>query len=747
MSTVNTPQIPQNRPNTSPVNLVNSFYGVGLCYQLYEMQQVYRHPRKIYEMAISLYSSANTSPNNQTNSSAKPQSTNSGLKPSTTGNLISPGNTQYQNKSNLSDFYKNSIQPVLIPFHYCCTPLLFYSNWNESITNEKMLKLQSQNTKPKPELNKQLNSNDSWYSRMRQIVLVEYTKYFESHGFTRLKDERSVPQESTIKTSLNNKNTAAPQTETNQILHFIKWIPHDGFLYLTMNLEEIYLHVRIGYCSRYRSANRLGFINEVIRFLTQEFHVHSFIYDFHLSAINSNFLSSSQTGMQISQTSYIISKFLDEFVEFFSRVPLYSQNKVFKLIYEKSDNSLRPNQFTQIFDLINPAKKKLTSDKSTISAFNTLYIFDNNIAIYSLVDQPKQGSNLSTDCSKYLIVKIETYSKETSSCSPFSSTNKRLSKILLKPPSEVSRQTSLSKLPNSASTSNSSLATNDPKQTSNLKSKLEVFNRMTCFYLFINKSQQSSGSFASSHLMTSLNNDLEFINKVIDESINMYKQDIFWENLNLCMSSLKNLILGESMLGFTVDSQELKQILAISHNINILDLDPSLDQFLAHCYLVKEKIKNYFRFAFGRHFIYTESESIEYCILLLNDELIKNFSPKEDSMGSTTTKASVSSDYDSQLRSFILLKFDKTIDTALLLQINRVKMSKKENFSSSVGQKRPTLSEMEPQLASSVKSEHGMQSSSYHSSNSQLMNKTYKHLSFTVNTLMYVLWESLFIPS
>ena len=32
-------------------------YGVGLCYQLYEMQQIYRHPRKIYEIAVSLGSS------------------------------------------------------------------------------------------------------------------------------------------------------------------------------------------------------------------------------------------------------------------------------------------------------------------------------------------------------------------------------------------------------------------------------------------------------------------------------------------------------------------------------------------------------------------------------------------------------------------------------------------------------------------------------------------------------------------
>lgn len=34
-----------------------SLYGVGLCYQLYEMQQIYRHPRKIYELAINLTSS------------------------------------------------------------------------------------------------------------------------------------------------------------------------------------------------------------------------------------------------------------------------------------------------------------------------------------------------------------------------------------------------------------------------------------------------------------------------------------------------------------------------------------------------------------------------------------------------------------------------------------------------------------------------------------------------------------------
>lgn len=35
----------------------SSLYGVGLSYQLYEMQQIYRHPRKIYEIAVSVGSS------------------------------------------------------------------------------------------------------------------------------------------------------------------------------------------------------------------------------------------------------------------------------------------------------------------------------------------------------------------------------------------------------------------------------------------------------------------------------------------------------------------------------------------------------------------------------------------------------------------------------------------------------------------------------------------------------------------
>lgn len=175
---------------------------------------------------------------------------------------------------------------------------------------------------------------------MRQIILDEYARYFEARGFIRLKDEvkavSSSSSSSTNRPSIRDQHQQQQplvppgQQDLSQTYHFIKWIQQDGFLYITMNIEEIYLCVKLGYCTRYRSASRLAFVNETIRFFTQEFHLHSFIYDFHLSAIHTNFLS---IGMLIAQTAPIISKFLDEFVEFFMRIPIYSSNKVNSLMF------------------------------------------------------------------------------------------------------------------------------------------------------------------------------------------------------------------------------------------------------------------------------------------------------------------------------------------------------------------------------------------------------------------------------
>ncbi len=119
-------------------------------------------------------------------------------------NLAQP---QAKTQLSVSDFYKSYIMPVIIPLHYCCTPLLFYPNWNDIIMTEHQLKINSTNklinnllpnivskldmamgvnnnsTKPIPPSIKNQASlpaiapNEAWYLKMRQIVLVEYSRY------------------------------------------------------------------------------------------------------------------------------------------------------------------------------------------------------------------------------------------------------------------------------------------------------------------------------------------------------------------------------------------------------------------------------------------------------------------------------------------------------------------------------------------------------------------------------------------
>lgn len=364
------------------------------------------------------------------------------------GSILS---THFKIQPTVSDIYRNFVQPVLIPFHYCAAPLLFYPNWHDMMITENTLKLGAQMTpankltkKPEPAMPSNANTTGNvkststsvqptstielWYAKMRQIVLIEYSKYFETRGFIKLKDEpkQQTANATTTSTSKSQQQQhQQPQTQQQQqqqqltsetqTYHFIKWILQDGFLYITMNIEEIYMCIKLAYCTRYRSASRMAFINETIKFFAQEFHLHSFIYDFHLSAINANFLTSSLT-MQISQTASIISKFLDEFDEFFTRMPIHSTNKVFKLIHEKSDNSLIPHQFRLIFDFLMHSIKKLAKSSENVNVihFKPLRMFDNNIAIYSLTDnntnQPQQQQSLGKqpgpEYSKFLVIKV-----------------------------------------------------------------------------------------------------------------------------------------------------------------------------------------------------------------------------------------------------------------------------------------------------------------------------------------------------
>ena len=99
------------------------------------------------------------------------------------------------------------------------------------------------------------------------MFLIEYSKYFESKGFVRLKDvERHSSSQQSSSLAKSDKQTLETMSEN---LHSIKWIQQDGFICLTIHLEEIYLHARLGYCTRYRTNVPRAFLNEVIRFLTE----------------------------------------------------------------------------------------------------------------------------------------------------------------------------------------------------------------------------------------------------------------------------------------------------------------------------------------------------------------------------------------------------------------------------------------------------------------------------------------------
>ena len=96
-------------------------------------------------------------------------------------------------------------------------------------------------------------------------------------------------------------------------------------------------------------------------------------------------------------------------------------------------------------------------------------------------------------------------------------------------------------------------------------------------------------------------------------------------------------------------------------------------------------------------FIFTSSETIDYCLLLINDELIKNFRHSESSaLSPLNLNSGLSNDSfhfqnqdnipfndssNQQLNSFVLLKFDKKNEMAHLLQVNRIKSTNAQSSS------------------------------------------------------------------
>ena len=149
-----------------------TLYGARLNSQLYELLQIYRHPSKIYELAVSLAAQqpsqiipikgngSNNASNTSNSASTKPTASVLNAKaypePSPVIGTTQPTSTQTtesKSKFTISDFYKSHILPVLVPFHFCWSPLLFYSNWSVFIVTENMLRMNysGKSILPRPE--------------------------------------------------------------------------------------------------------------------------------------------------------------------------------------------------------------------------------------------------------------------------------------------------------------------------------------------------------------------------------------------------------------------------------------------------------------------------------------------------------------------------------------------------------------------------------------------------------------------
>ena len=240
----------------------------------------------------------------------------------------------------------------------------------------------------------------------------------------------------------------------------------------------------------------------------------------------------------------------------------------------------------------------------------------------------------------------------------------------------------------------------------------------------------------------------------MEESVNAYKQDIFWENLTTSISSSTWLNDPSQLLQteFSIQSEELEQILNSSHKVDAVDHNTSLVPLLAQCYSIRDKIKTHFSESFGRHYIFTSSETNEYCLLLINDGLIKNF--RRTNLSAAATGSNFSSQMQNsqsneslnikQLNSFALLKFNNSNKSVKLMQINRRQEQEQRISQQCSLLKRANETKSSENLntssdvASSIKSDDSIVEENLHLN---------AHLSFVVNNLMFVLWEGLFFSN
>ena len=429
--------------------------------------------------------------------------------------------------------------------------------------------------------------------------------------------------------------------------------------------------------------------------------------------------------------------------------------------------------------------------------------------------------NANDNYAGYLIVKIESSSKPqtpTSEVLPgmtssFISTNTHLSTVTLSTSSSSSSLNTqgLQTHPNSSNNNNpltisqsqmakqkfspsSNLAANttatlklpfsqNQQQQQQQQLATDSVIRIVCYFIYVNKQQSlintqpqtqdpnvnTAQTNTAASVLRRISNetqlekiklDIKSIQQIIEDAINMYKREIFWDNLKLMLTKGQSPTGSQNsntvnMLGRAmnlIQAQELEYILLNSHKVNARDLDSNYDGLFRQCYTIKEKIFSYFQQNFGNHFVYIPAASCDYCLLLLTNNLLRLLKSKQKS-SQTEQPQNNDSQLEKDLKSFVLIKFDRTNKTIDLIHVDGTHEHQDQKELEQIQQQRfndrtlTNLSALTENDASSSSSNNKINLLA--TCNSIRLNSTKctstEHIEFIIDSLIYIIWENLFM--
>ncbi|XP_032678990.1 KICSTOR complex protein SZT2-like [Odontomachus brunneus] len=218
--------------------------------------------------------------------------------------------------------------------HFCHTPLLFLPAWrlqsaatrDHSLTPPSSLfslNNNAQQQSPQTTQPKQKAANTiliKWHQELCKSMLTEYKQYLQILGFN------PIQVESPHKTD---------EEHAQQQSYYLKKSMLGGVLLFEIHLSQPFFIVKLSIieCNRLQTKTSSGMVNQfVLSFVDAcdkikiNMHLHSFTYDFHLRCIHSYIAG---TGPWSLQQGYHLTRFLDDFIKYYSKAPNYARNLIY----------------------------------------------------------------------------------------------------------------------------------------------------------------------------------------------------------------------------------------------------------------------------------------------------------------------------------------------------------------------------------------------------------------------------------